>query len=131
METPESPIQQPQKVEEKSLLKHSIKDNSQMELFKVYLMDGSYKVIRLDPSVTTVEELWERTSEKLMLTPHSAPMFFLWGHKDGLELLLYTHQRINEVLKDWQTYEDRYNLQKTSFKNTIARTITTKTLGKV
>jgi len=82
-----------------------------VQVIRVYLMDGSYKAIKIDPSATTVEELWEIVAEKLMLTPFSSQMFFIWGVSGDLELLLFTHQKISEVTSDWHIFEDRYNPQ--------------------
>jgi hypothetical protein len=49
------------------------------EVVRVYLLDGSYKAIRVDPYTTTIESLWEIAAEKLMLTPYSAQVFFIWA----------------------------------------------------
>jgi hypothetical protein len=72
-------------------------------------MDGSYKAIKCDPNATSVEELWEVVSSKLMLTPASCVNFFVWGVAGDLELLLYTQQSITDVYKDWSVFEQRYN----------------------
>lgn len=93
------------------------------ELLKVYLMDNSYKAMKIDTTNTTVEELWEIASDKLMLTPQSATLFFIWGIRSDLELLLFTHQKIGEVFRDWKMFEDRYNPpEKTVITKTISKT---------
>jgi len=91
-------------------------------------MDGSYKAIKLDPTRTSVEELWEILSDKLMLTPTSCVNFFVWGIAGDMELLLYTHQKVANVFTDWHIYEDRYNPQ---HKPTVTRTIRTTLHSKI
>jgi len=87
----------------------TILDNYSEKVIRVYLLDGSYRAIKIDPMNVTVEELWEIVSDKLMLTPTSCQLFFLWGLRGNLELLLYTHQKIASVFQDWHIYEERYN----------------------
>eukprot|EP01114_Cavostelium_apophysatum_P001928 TRINITY_DN11692_c0_g1_i1.p1 TRINITY_DN11692_c0_g1~~TRINITY_DN11692_c0_g1_i1.p1 ORF type:complete len:410 (-),score=94.87 TRINITY_DN11692_c0_g1_i1:81-1310(-) len=90
---------------------------------RVYLMDNSYKAFKVDVTQITIEELWEMAAEKLLLTSASAPMFFLFGVRGDLELLLYTHQKIGEVYRDWHIYEDRYNPADRDKGKTISRTL--------
>jgi len=113
------------------------KKSANMTMVKVYLMDGSYKAIKLDPNSTTVEELWEIASEKLMLTPASCQMFFLWGVAGNLELLLFTHQTISQVFHDWAVFEQRYNFKivqpmspkalSTTVKKTLTKSMSSRT----
>jgi len=89
-------------------------------MVKVYLSDDSYKALKVDPETTTIEELWEMASEKLMLSQASCQVFFIWGVAGPLELLLYTHQTVSQVFHDWSMIEERYNPKEAT---TIAQTI--------
>jgi len=77
-------------------------------MFRVYLLDGSYKAVKIKPS-TTIEELWEIVADKLMLNAETCQNFFLFGMQNNLELLLYSHQVISDMFKDWASFLDRYD----------------------
>jgi hypothetical protein len=77
-------------------------------MYRIFLLDDSYKALKVNPQKTTVEELWELAADKLMLTVNSAPLFFLYGQQGDLELLLYTHQKLVDLEKDWPQFMDRY-----------------------
>eukprot|EP01119_Soliformovum_irregulare_P008626 TRINITY_DN2172_c0_g1_i4.p1 TRINITY_DN2172_c0_g1~~TRINITY_DN2172_c0_g1_i4.p1 ORF type:complete len:209 (-),score=22.25 TRINITY_DN2172_c0_g1_i4:11-637(-) len=114
--------------------KADIERNPNLQAIRVYLMDGSYKAFKIDPAEVTVEELWEVASNKLMLTPSSCQSFFIWGLRDNFglflddgisceELLLYPHQRVDSIFKDWELFEQRYNNARPSGGKNIGSTL--------
>lgn len=82
-----------------------------LAIVKVYLLDGSYKAIKLNPTQATVEDLWEIVSDKMLLTPQSCPCFFIYGQEGDLELLLYAHENLLDLSRDWNVFRNRYNKQ--------------------
>lgn len=96
---------------------------------RVYLLDGSYKTVRIDPNLNTIEELWEIVSEKLNLTSFSAQVFFLWAKSKDLELLLYTDSTISNVRGEWASLERKYNPRVNVITKTMS-TLSFRNLGK-
>lgn len=97
-----------------------------LEIIKVYFVDGSHKSVKVDPSKTTVEELWEYVGDKLGLTVELAQNFFIWGVQGDLELLLFAEMTIEEVKENWDEYMRKWSntyaeTQNTGFTATISR----------
>jgi len=82
-------------------------------LLRVYFMDDSHKTMYIDPTITTVERLWEIVSEKMLLTPESAECFFIWQISKQMEVLLYSDQTIQDAYDEWPMLVAKYGPKRT------------------
>eukprot|EP01099_Mayorella_cantabrigiensis_P005713 TRINITY_DN4634_c0_g1_i1.p1 TRINITY_DN4634_c0_g1~~TRINITY_DN4634_c0_g1_i1.p1 ORF type:complete len:358 (+),score=77.58 TRINITY_DN4634_c0_g1_i1:54-1076(+) len=82
---------------------------------RLFFIDGSYKSYSIDPDVTTVEQLWKMTVEKLELS--DGDCFFIWAHGEMLEILLFADSTISEVFSTWPQTEKKYYEKKIKLKD--------------
>ncbi|KYQ91868.1 Band 4.1 domain-containing protein [Tieghemostelium lacteum] len=87
-------------------------DNNKLKgnqvLIRVYFIDDTHKTISIDPTQTTGDQLWDLVSEKLGINNRDAECFFLWAQNDEIEWLLFNHQNISDVIKNWGILKRRY-----------------------
>ncbi|KAN0034283.1 hypothetical protein ACTFIV_000780 [Dictyostelium citrinum] len=88
---------------------------SNQVLIRIYFIDDTHKTLSIDPSNTTGDQLWEMVSEKLGINNRDSECFFVWAQNDEIEWLLFNHQNISEVIKNWGILKRRYcNTEETS-----------------
>ncbi|KAN0043360.1 hypothetical protein ACTA71_011012 [Dictyostelium dimigraforme] len=81
---------------------------SNQVLIRIYFIDDTHKTLSIDPSNTTGDQLWEMVSEKLGIKNRDSECFFVWAQNDEIEWLLFNHQNISEVIKNWGILKKRY-----------------------
>ncbi|KAK5576079.1 hypothetical protein RB653_007217 [Dictyostelium firmibasis] len=81
---------------------------SNQVLIRIYFIDDTHKTLSIDPSNTTGDQLWEMVSEKLGINNKDSECFFVWAQNDEIEWLLFNHQNISEVIKNWGILKRRY-----------------------
>ncbi|KAM9987223.1 hypothetical protein ACTFIY_011652 [Dictyostelium cf. discoideum] len=88
---------------------------SNQVLIRIYFIDDTHKTLSIDPNNTTGDQLWEMVSEKLGINNRDSECFFVWAQNDEIEWLLFNHQNISEVIKNWGILKKRYcNTEETS-----------------
>ncbi|EGC32674.1 hypothetical protein DICPUDRAFT_155341 [Dictyostelium purpureum] len=81
---------------------------SNQVLIRIYFIDDTHKTLSIDPNNTTGDQLWEMVSEKIGINNKDSECFFIWAQNDEIEWLLFNHQNISEIIKNWGVLEKRY-----------------------
>ncbi|GAM27300.1 hypothetical protein SAMD00019534_104750 [Acytostelium subglobosum LB1] len=83
-------------------------------MLRIYFVDDTHKTLMIDPKMITGEQLWDMVSDKIGIKNRDAECFFVWAQSDEIEWLLYSHQKIQEVITGWETIKKRYVDDQTS-----------------
>ncbi|EGG14603.1 Band 4.1 domain-containing protein [Cavenderia fasciculata] len=77
-------------------------------ILRIYFIDDTHKTLSIDPNTINGEQLWDMVSEKVGINNRDAECFFVWAQSDEIEWLLYNHQKISDVINNWNAIKSRY-----------------------